>query len=139
MINNIIRSYLVKLGFANYYHHMIHGSDERLHWCKKKDQYTVDVLFNTRSGHIWIADTVKFGHGVKILTGRHPKNGDGFADVPTEGYDIYIEDGCYIGTDAVVISPLGGLTLGKNCVVGANSTVTQSFPAGSKIKGEKAR
>jgi len=43
---------------------------------------------------------------------------------------------CFIGIRAVIMS---GVTLGDYCVVGANSVVTRSFPAGSVIAGAPAR
>lgn len=43
---------------------------------------------------------------------------------------------CFIGIRAVIMS---GVTLGDYCVVGANSVVTRSFPAGSVIAGAPAK
>jgi acetyltransferase-like isoleucine patch superfamily enzyme len=137
MINRHIRSYLVTLGFANYYHHFIHGDPDRLHWCKKDDPYTIDATFNTRSGHIWIADDVKIGHGVMFLTGLHVfENGVMTNKVPESGRDIVVKSGCWIASRAII---LGGVTIGENCKVYAGAVVADSFPAGSKIKGDKAR
>jgi acetyltransferase-like isoleucine patch superfamily enzyme len=49
---------------------------------------------------------------------------------------VVIGDSCFIGYRAVV---LPGVTLGRNCVVGANSVVTRSFPDYSMVVGVPAR
>jgi acetyltransferase-like isoleucine patch superfamily enzyme len=54
---------------------------------------------------------------------------------------VYISDHAhgfmpFVGYRAVI---LPGVTLGKNCVVGANSVVTRSFPAFSMVAGVPAK
>jgi acetyltransferase-like isoleucine patch superfamily enzyme len=49
---------------------------------------------------------------------------------------IVIEEGCFIGYRAIVLS---GVTLGHHCVVGAGAVVTKSFPPYSAIGGVPAR
>ena len=56
-----------------------------------------------------------------------------------KGGRIRIEQGSWIGFGAVIICSKGELTLGRNCVVGANSVVTRSFPPYSVIAGNPAR
>lgn len=57
----------------------------------------------------------------------------------TEGGRIRIGQGCWIGHGAVIVCVQGELTLGRNCVVGANSLVTRSSPPYSIISGNPAR
>ncbi|MEO7986321.1 MAG: DapH/DapD/GlmU-related protein [Gemmatimonadales bacterium] len=49
---------------------------------------------------------------------------------------VTIGDGSWLGIN---VSVLAGVTLGRNCVVAANSVVTTSFPDGSVIGGAPAR
>lgn len=50
--------------------------------------------------------------------------------------EIRIEDNVWIGEN---VSVLQGVVLGKGCIVGANSVVTKSFPAGCVIAGSPAK
>lgn len=54
----------------------------------------------------------------------------------TKAKKIIIEDQCFIGAHSFILK---GVTLGKHCVVGANSVVTKSFPAYSVIAGNPAK
>lgn len=42
-----------------------------------------------------------------------------------KGQKVYIGDGSYIGINAVIV---GDVTIGKHCVIGANSVVTKDVP-----------
>ncbi|MGK2237304.1 MAG: acetyltransferase-like isoleucine patch superfamily enzyme [Pseudomonadota bacterium] len=50
--------------------------------------------------------------------------------------EIIIGNNVFIGTQALF---LPGVIIGDNCIVGANSVVTKSFPANSIIAGNPAR
>ena len=56
----------------------------------------------------------------------------------TEGGRIRIGRGSYIGHGASIICPRGELTIGRNCVVAANSVVTRSIPDYSVVFGSPA-
>lgn len=57
----------------------------------------------------------------------------------TEGGTIRIGQGSWIGRGSAIISPKGDLTIGRNCVVGANSVVLRSIPPYSVVFGAPAR
>lgn len=75
------------------------------------------------SEHVYIADS---GHGINpdgppIMQQRLESKGP-----------VVLGTRCFVGYGARI---LPGVTLGNNCVVGANSVVTRSFPEGSMVAG----
>lgn len=54
----------------------------------------------------------------------------------TKGKEVIIKDNCFIGAHCFILK---GVTLGKQCVVGANSVVNKSFPDYSVIAGNPAK
>jgi len=57
----------------------------------------------------------------------------------TEGGRIRIGQGCWIAHGAAILCPKGELTIGRNCVIAANSVVTRSIPDYSLVAGLPAR
>jgi acetyltransferase-like isoleucine patch superfamily enzyme len=57
----------------------------------------------------------------------------------TEGGTIRIGQGSWIAHGAVILCPRGELVIGRNCVIAANSVVTQSVPDYSLAAGYPAR
>lgn len=72
--------------------------------------------------HIYTHDTVKWALSM------------GKCDY--EYQPTYIGDGCFIGTGSIIIK---GVTLGNQCLIAANSTVTKSFKNNAIIAGSPAR
>jgi acetyltransferase-like isoleucine patch superfamily enzyme len=56
----------------------------------------------------------------------------------TEGGTIRIGQGTWIGHGASIICPRGELTIGRNCVIAANSMVMRSIPDYSVVAGHPA-
>lgn len=57
----------------------------------------------------------------------------------TEGGRIRIGRGTWIARGATIICPKGELTIGRNCVIAANSVVTRSIPDYTLVAGLPAR
>lgn len=49
---------------------------------------------------------------------------------------VCIEDNCWLGQNAVILK---GVTIGRDCIVGANSVVTHDVPSCSVVAGNPAR
>ena len=49
---------------------------------------------------------------------------------------IVIDDGCFIGANSIILK---GTTMGKNCVVGAGSVVSGTFPDNVIVAGNPAK
>ncbi|MDP4011172.1 MAG: acyltransferase [Candidatus Roizmanbacteria bacterium] len=97
-----------------------------------------DVVISSNS-FIQIGKNCLFGYRVSLLDHDHKYT---YLNRPivenglTKGEDILIEDGCFVGAQSFILK---GVHLGKNCVVGANSVVTKSFPKKSVIAGNPAQ
>ena len=85
---------------------------------------------------------VMFGPGAIVVDHSHA-----YEDVTrpisqqgiTEGGRVRIGQGSWIGHNAAIVCASGDLTLGRNCVVAANSLVTKSVPPFSVVSGNPAR
>lgn len=88
-------------------------------------------------GHIYVGDYVMFGPNVTIATAGHPVN----PSLRRHGQiqynlDVHIEENVWVGAGAII---LPGVTIGKNCVIGAGSVVTKDIPANMVAVGNPCR
>lgn len=146
LARKILRLFLIYF----YDTHFVMGSSGRLVLGRKVA--VANTLFNVSSGSIWIGDYTIFGQNVMVLTGRHLfKNGQragiehvkasdswggGEEEVPTEGFDIRIGEGCWIASGAIIS---GGVTIGHGAIVVAGSVVTKNVPDFAIVAGTPAK
>lgn len=89
---------------------------------------------------IVISDNVLIGSNVLINDHSHGNSNDFSACramLPLESKGgIFIGENTWICDNAII---LGGVNIGKNCIIGANSVVTKSFGDGVMIAGNPAK
>lgn len=94
-------------------------------------------MFSTEPWLISIGDNVHITDGVKFLThdGGTLILEDEVGDFVLTG-NITVGDNTYIGINTVI---LPGVTIGRDCIIGACSVVTRSVPDGTVAAGVPAR
>jgi acetyltransferase-like isoleucine patch superfamily enzyme len=89
---------------------------------------------------VTIEDEVFVGHGVVFVNDKHPgaTTADGAlqTDEDWEELPTVVERGASIGSGAVI---LGGLTIGRNALVGAGAVVTREVMRSAVVVGNPAR
>lgn len=87
--------------------------------------------------HLEIEDNVRIGPFVRVLTATHdigPTQQRGMIEVV--GKPVCIRDGCWIGSGVTI---LPGVTVGRACVIAANSVVFEETAADGMYAGNPAR
>jgi len=129
-------------GFLNIDYAYVHGDQTRVRIGRNCS--TMNTLFNVISGTITVGDHTIFTHNCMVLTGTHEfvcgrrasLHKPPLQETPTEGRDIRIGSGCFIGSGTVI---LGNVTIGNNVIIGAGSVVSKSIPGGCFAAGVPAR
>jgi acetyltransferase-like isoleucine patch superfamily enzyme len=115
----------------------ISGDQRRVKY--KAKYHPHNLLMNTFSGDIVIADDVMFGPDVMLLAGTHDSRKTGeerVFGVPKTGYDITIEEGVWVATGSIILGPC---RIGKHAVIGAGSLVRGDVPAYAIYAGNPAK
>lgn len=97
-----------------------------------------NAIVNVISGAVELEAWAFCGHDVKLLTGTHDitrRQADRHA-YPTEGRDIRIREGAWIGSGATVLGPC---EVGAHAVVAAGSVVTRDVEPLTVVAGVPAR
>lgn len=88
-------------------------------------------------GPIHIAQDVQAGAGLTITAEAHAADDEGsYVSGRVERRGVRIGARCWLGNNVSIID---GVEIGDDCVIGANSLVTRSIPAGSVAFGTPAR
>jgi acetyltransferase-like isoleucine patch superfamily enzyme len=98
-----------------------------------------DVFFGSEPYLIEIGDNVRVSYGVKFAThdgGVWTLRKNGILEDADVFGMIKVGDNCNIGWNVII---LPGVTIGKNCVIGAGSVVTKDVPDNSVAAGCPAR
>lgn len=86
-----------------------------------------------------IEDEVFVGHNVTFINDRHPKACNAAGQLATESdwtcEKTLVRQGASIGSGATI---LGGITIGRNALVGAGSVVTKDVPDFATVAGNPA-
>lgn len=89
---------------------------------------------------VTIESEVFVGHGVTFINDRYPRavnaGGSPQTEADWECQSTLVQEGASIGSGTTL---LGGITIGKNAVVGAGSVVTCDVPPGATVAGNPAR
>lgn len=99
-----------------------------------------NAILNTNGGTITLSDYVMLAHNVMILTGMHDISVKGDKarrpSLANANNNIVIKEGAFISSGVII---LGGVTIGKNSVVGAGSVVVRDIPDNVLAVGNPAR
>ncbi|MGA4365135.1 acyltransferase [Pantoea ananatis] len=132
-INNLILGDNVKIAKRC----SIFGSKQNILEIGKDTYVGMNTILNGYSAKLKIGSNVSIAQNVNIMTDSGPNASPVLQKIyPIIKKEITINDHCWIGA-SVIIMP--GVTLGKYCIVAANSFVDKSFDDFSIIGGTPAK
>ena len=116
----------------------------------KKNLYVEDyvkiryglTIINTPQESVYIKKFTVIAPDVTIITNNHkstvsiPQVLLGESHINDKSTDVIIEEDVWVGTRATI---LAGVTLGRGCIVGANSLVNKSVPPYALVAGTPAK
>lgn len=96
----------------------------------------------TYTGKFIVKKYSLIAYGLTVVTGNHmptvglPQYESGNSHINDKEDDIIIEEDCWIGANVTILK---GVTIGRGCVIGANTLVNKSLPPYSVAVGCPAR
>lgn len=100
------------------------------------------TIINAKNEFVYVKKYTVIAPDVTIVTNSHrstvsiPQVILGESHINDKSADVVIEEDVWVGTRATI---LAGVTLGRGCIVGANSVVTKSVPPYALVAGMPAR
>ncbi len=115
----------------------IFGSVENQLVVGKSCYFGPNTIVEGFNAKVTIGDHVSFAQNINLMSGSGPNASEKMQKVfPILKGEVTLGDHTWIGASAVIMP---NVTLGKYCVVAANSFVNKSFPDYSVIGGTPAR
>lgn len=115
----------------------IFGSAENQLVVGKSCYFGPNTIVEGFNAKVTIGDHVSFAQNINLMSGSGPNASEKMQKVfPILKGEVTLGDHTWIGASAVIMP---SVTLGKYCVVAANSFVNKSFPDYSVIGGTPAR
>ena len=121
---------------------MLHYSRKKSHFLRKRFQRRIYYIYGCEISHTaQIHESVEYVHPIAIVIGARAiiEEGCKIYQNVTLGSDFIgnggmpnIKKNSYIGAGAKLI---GDITIGENCIIGANAIVTKSVPDNSIVVG----
>ena len=101
-----------------------------------RDTYIAPNVTLLISYGLTIGNEVMIAHKTLLADGNHTRINNSYRFGPRTGTPITIGDGSWIAANCTV---LAGVSIGKGCIVGANSSVTHDIPDNTLAGGVPAR